>query len=161
MVCLWSKNIIIQSQKTKHKIPLTEKPLRKIISKKILEIIEENKKLKILVFVGMTAEIPTADYVFYIKIKNLGEIYRRFVIRELDKIIDKAKIVKKIIEIEDPQAMKYVIDMNLKLGASFPLSFKNYKEYYMKSKADATKNKFIIKSQDEIIASILKISGKT
>ena len=84
-------DIIEKSQKCLRKMPRTMSQIRKVSDNLIKNYIEKNKNI---VFVGMTAKIPNVDKKYFIKIINFNLVFKRLVLRELDKIIKSEKKIK-------------------------------------------------------------------
>jgi cytidylate kinase len=84
--------IIEDSQNTNKQYPKTINQLKKIEKKIINQYITNNDKI---LFVGMTVNIPMATHKFFIKINNPFIVYKRLLLRELDKIVLNYKKIKK------------------------------------------------------------------
>ena len=139
--------IIEDSQNTNKKLPRTFNQLQKIKKKLAEEYIKENNKI---IFVGMTVDIPQPTHKFFIKIIELENVYKRLLLRELEKIhTNYEKIKKHINEETNPNEIdiQRIADMSLMFPVDYSEFLKDYKENIKKAK----KNKYLIKTQNEII----------
>ena len=150
-----SIDIIEKSQNTKNKLPRTFNSLKKVIKQSINDIIKNNSN-KIIIFVGMTAEISNPDYTYFIKINDLVMVYKRLVLRELNKIISNEKAIKEHIKNEN-NPNEIDIMRFAKMSLVFPVTFKQFKDDYKERLSQAKKNKYKPLLQDEIIEIINKL----
>ena len=93
MKCIDTDDIINKaynrkSQNTSKKIPRTMNQIRKIPNDLIKNCIKKNKNI---VFVGMTSKIPNIDKKYFIKIKEFDIVFKRLLLRELNKIVKSEK----------------------------------------------------------------------
>jgi len=93
MKCIDTDDIINKaynrkSQNTSKKIPRTMNQIRKISNDLIKNCIKKNKNI---VFVGMTSKIPNIDKKYFIKIKEFDIVFKRLLLRELNKIVKSEK----------------------------------------------------------------------
>jgi adenylate kinase family enzyme len=145
--------IIEQSQKTKHKLPKTFKQLQKVKKSIVNKYITKHNRI---VFVGMTADIPNPNYKFFIKITNKDAVFRRLLLRELNKIVSHYNQLKKHIQTE-PDPNEIECQRIAELSVMFPVEYKMFVDDYNENKKKAIKNKYSIKTQDEIIQTINKL----
>jgi len=127
--------------------------MKKIEKKIINKYINDNDKL---IFVGMTADIPTPTHKFFIKITNFSDVYKRLLLRELEKIVLHHKKIKKhIIEENNPKEIdiQRIADMSL----VFPVSYDDFLEDYKERLNGAITKKYLPKIQKQIINTINKI----
>jgi len=139
-------NKIENSQKTNKKIPRTLKNLEKISNDLVNNIIKKNN---IVVFVGMTIKINNPTYKLFIKINDLTETFKRFQLRELDKIINNENIIKKAIKEMTPE--HNFIHRKSELSWHFPVGYNEYKKNYNILLKEAKKKGYDTKTQNEII----------
>ena len=89
---------------TNKKYPRTFNQMKKIEKQIVNEYINNNDKI---IFVGMTADIPTPTHKFFIKITDFTLVYKRLLLRELEKIhINYEKIKRHINEENDPKEIE-------------------------------------------------------
>jgi len=128
----------------------TEKELKKNINIIVNKYIN-NTKYKVIVFVGMTAEIKTKNK-YFIKITDFVKTYKRVSMRELEKIYLNYHKVKKLIEhTKDVDNMDTDIFDITGISLYFPISYKDYIDNYNIMLEDAIKNNYIPMMQSEII----------
>ena len=138
------------------KLPHTDKTLFKI-EKQIVKDIVQKSKVSVIVFVGMTVTIDKPTHKFFIKIpkSELGPVYKRLLSRELDKIYTNYHKMKKTISSEKkPEFLAGKLKEVAKLGVDFPVSFTDFSEDYQERVKEATKKKYVLKTQSQIIAFI-------
>ena len=142
--------IIESSQKTNKKIPRTPAQA-KIIEKRLMdEYIDANDKI---VFAGMTAIVPSPTHKFFVKIDDFTAVYKRLLLRELDKIITHREKIKRYIDKEnDPRRMD--LQWVSKLSVKFPVDYKEFLDDYKERLKSAKKKKYTPKTQDQIISII-------
>jgi len=87
-----SIKIIEDSQYTNKKYTRTFNQMKKIEKKIVNTYINDNDKI---IFVGMTADIPTPTHKYFIKITDFSDVYKRLLLRELEKIVAHHKKNKK------------------------------------------------------------------
>lgn len=139
--------IIERSQRTRHKIPRTYHQMKKVQQQLIQAYIDQHDKI---VFVGMTAEIPSATHQFFIKITDFPAVYKRLLLRELDKIVTNAAKIKSHLEKErNPREIDVARIANLAL--MFPVSYASFLKDYQERLAEAKKKKYVPKTQAELI----------
>jgi len=144
--------IIEKSQNTNNKLPRTLKSLIKIKNKLVNDIINNNN---FIVFVGMTANIQNPTYKFFIKITDFTGVYKRLLLRELNKIIkNKNQIIKHINEETNPNEIDIMRISNL--SVMFPVFYNDFINDYKYRIKKAKEDGYIIKTQDEIINEINK-----
>jgi hypothetical protein len=140
-------DIIEDSQKTTKKIERTMKNLEKISNNIIKEYITSNK---IIVFVGMTAKIPNPTHKFFIKITDFTTVYKRLLLRELDKIVKNEKKIKTVIKnMENPKIN--LIQRTAELSISFPVDYMDFLNDYKMRLKNAKNNNYKPKTQEQII----------
>ena len=145
--------IIENSQKTDKKLPRTFNQLHKIKKQLVNKYLESNDKIA---FVGMTANIPSATHKFFIKITDFTAVYKRLLLRELEKIfINYKKIKNHINEENNPREIdiQRIADMSL----VFPVSYEKFLEDYRERLNKAKEKKYFIKTQEQIIIAINNI----
>jgi len=139
--------IIEDSQTTSNKIPRTMKNIRTICDRLINEYIQNNR---IIVFVGMTAKIPKPTHTFFIKITDFTTVYKRLLLRELDKIIKNKDAIKHAIETMTNPKFN-LIQRTSELSVKFPVNFDDFIADYKERLNDAKKQGYKPKTQDQII----------
>ena len=140
--------IIESSQQTNKKMPRTFKQLQKINKQLVNKYLENNDKIA---FVGMTADIPLPTHKFFIKITDFTSVYKRLLLRELEKIfINYKKIKKHINEENNPKEIdiQRIADMSL----IFPVDYKAFFEDYKERLNEAKKKEYLPKTQEQIIS---------
>jgi len=130
----------------KKNLPQTDNQFYKISDKIVDNFIEKGDVL----FVGMTIEIPNPDYKFFIKIEDLDTVYRRLILRELDKIVEnKANIIKHIKNEKKPEDIH--VSRIAKIGVHVELKYKNFVKMYKEDLKMAKKDGYKPMTQKEII----------
>ena len=156
IVCIDTDNIMEQTKKQVSKILERDFPAK--INKTTLKLIQQ-EELKIvqkyiennafIVFVGMTVKIPNPTYKFFIKIDDHETVYKRLLLRELDKIVINHKKIQTYIKNTNPKEMR--IASVSKQSIQFAEPFDAFLEDYKERLKDAKKQKFLIKTQEQII----------
>jgi len=147
-------NIIETSQKTKDKIPRTRKSLIKIAKQIVNKYITENNNI---IFAGMTVNIPNPDYKFFIKITDFTNIYKRLLLRELDKIVkNKNDIIKHIKTETNPKEIE--VERIAQMSLRFPFEYNDFIQDYKERLQEAKSKGYVVKTQDEIIDFIKKLN---
>lgn len=146
-------DIIEKSQKTSKKMPRTMSQIRKVSNNLIKNYMEKNKNI---VFVGMTAEIPNADKKYFIKITDFNTVFKRLVLRELDKIIKSEKKIKNEVKKMDNPKINH-IQRVAKMSVKFPPSFIDFTNDYKERLKVAKKMGYIPKTQKQLIDLINKL----
>ena len=142
-------DIIEKSQKTDKKIPRTFNQLQKVKKQVIKKIIKDNSNKKI-VFVGMTVDVPNPEHKLFIKITDFTTVYKRLLLRELDKIIKhKKEIINHINNEKDPQEID--IQRTADMSLAFPLEYNEFLQDYKERLQEAKNKKYIPKTQNKII----------
>tara|TARA_Y100001958_G_C20981572_1_gene372546 strand:- start:76 stop:639 length:564 start_codon:yes stop_codon:yes gene_type:complete len=134
-------------------LPKNDTTLHKV-EKQFVQNIIEKSKLNIIVFVGMTVKITNPNHKFFIKINKTdqGNVYKRLLSRELDKIYNNYHKLKKVInDTTNANHINGKIDEIAKLGVHFPVSFEEFIQDYKKRIQDAIKEKYVPKTQLNII----------
>jgi len=154
ILCIDTDNIMKQSIKIIEDSQNTNKPylrtfnqMKKIEKQIINKYINDNDKI---IFVGMTATIPNPTHKFFIKITDLSGVYKRLLLRELEKItLHYKKIKRHIIEENDPKEIdiQRIADMSL----VFPVSYNDFLEDYKERLKEATTKKYLAKTIEQII----------
>jgi len=150
-----SIKIIEDSQNTNKKYPRTFNQMKKIEKQIVNKYINDNDKI---IFVGMTADIPTPTHKFFIKITDYSNVYKRLLLRELEKIVLHHKKIKKhIIEENNPREIdiQRIADMSL----VFPVSYDDFLKDYRERLNKAITKKYLPKTQEQIINTINKIKN--
>lgn len=145
-------NIIENSQKTNKKIPKTDNQLEKIkkqlVDKYLKKYLKNNDKI---VFVGMTTDIPQATHKFFIKITDFTSVFKKLLLRELDKIFVNYKKIKNHINKEsNPKEIN--VEKIADLSLIFPINYNAFLEDYKERLNKAKKNKYLPKTQEQIIS---------
>jgi adenylate kinase family enzyme len=146
--------IIENKQKTTKRNIRTLQNLNKVKSKLVDEYIANNENI---IFVGMTAHIPSPTYKFFIKITDFTTVYKRLLTRELEKIVTNYKKIKEHINEEnDPKRIyiQKIADMSL---LQFPPSYNDFLQDYKDRLKEAVSKKYIPKTQDQLINIINKL----
>jgi hypothetical protein len=118
--------IIENSQQTNKKMPKTLNQLQKIKKLLVNNYLKNNNKIA---FVGMTVDIPSPTHKFFIKITDFTSVYKRLLLRELEKIsINYKKIKKHINEEINPKEIN--IQRISDLSLSFPVGYKDFLKDY-------------------------------
>ena len=139
--------LIEKSQTTANKMPRTMNQIRKISNNLIKNYIEKNKNI---VFVGMTTQIPNVDKKYFIKIIDFDIVFKRLVIRGLDKIIKSEKKIKNEIKKMDNPKNNH-IQRFAKMSVKFPPSYDEFMDDYKERVKTAKKEGYILKTQDQLI----------
>lgn len=103
-----------------------------------------------IAFVGMTADIPLPTHKFFIKITDFTSVYKRLLLRELEKIfINHKKIKQHINDENNPREIdiQRIADMSL----VFPVSYNQFLEDYKERLNTSKKKNFLPKTQEQII----------
>ena len=122
-----------------------------IIKQLVKQYIDNNN---IIVFVGSTVKIPNPTYKFFIKITDFDKTYKRFVIRELDKIYSNYNEIKKYVISTDPYDT--YVQTKFRLTTSFPLTYNEYIMTYNKLLDETHKDNYILKTQEQIMKILSK-----
>jgi hypothetical protein len=134
-------------------MPRTMNQIRKVSNNLIKNYIEKNKNI---VFVGMMVKIPDIDKKFFIKITDFNTVFKRLVLRELDKIIKGEKKIKtEIKKMDNPKINN--IQRVAKMSIKFPPSFMDFTNDYKERLKLAEKMGYIPKTQKQLINSINKL----
>jgi hypothetical protein len=151
IVCIDTDDIISETTQIIHqnKLPNTIHQRRKIANKLVQYYIQKHDKI---VFVGMTLVIPNPTYKFFIKITDFKHSYKRLLLRELDKIVDNSKKIKKHIHDTNPEDI--VVDRIATMSMMFPIRYEYFVDNYKIRLEQAMKDKYVVKTQDQIINSI-------
>lgn len=104
----------------------------------------------IIVFVGMTVTVPHPTHKLFIKVDDFETVYKRLLLRELEKIVDNYSKMKRYIQQhDDPRQMNiYTVSTQ---SVPFPFSYDAFLEDYKERLKEAKENKFIPKTQHDII----------
>lgn len=98
----------------------------------------------------MTVDVPNPQHKLFIKITDFTTVYKRLLLRELDKIVKhKKELIHHINKEKDPQEIdiQRIADMSL----VFPVDYHAFKEDYHERLKEAKKRKYMPKTQHEII----------
>ena len=142
--------MIEKSQTAGTKMPRTLAQLEKVKKQIVKKYLQTNDRI---VFVGMTATIPSPTHVFFIKITDFAAVYKRLLMRELEKITaNTEKIKRHIREESDPREIdvQRIADLSL----VFPVDYKAFLEDYRERLAEARRKKYLVKTQEEILAMV-------
>lgn len=124
-----------------------------LIRERYMQESKDNDKPLVLVGIDSTAE---PDIGFFIKIDDLEATYRRYMIRELNKILNNKTAIKDIIEkTEDPYFIDYDIDMKINAAKFIPYS--TYEANYKTGLEQTKKKDYKILTQKEIIEEIKRL----
>ena len=140
--------MIEDSQKTNKKIPRTSNQLRIMGKKLVNEYIENNDRIA---FVGMTADIPLATHKFFIKITDFTSVYKRLLLRELEKIVANYKKIKKHID-EESNPKEINVQRLAEMSVEFPVDYRSFLEDYRERLSEAKKRNYLPKTQEQIIS---------
>ena len=170
-ICSKIKNILCVDtddimKETKKKIEsIQKKDFPKVIDRhtmKLIKQIEKNivnnyiKNNNIIVFVGMTVKINKPTYKFFIKIDDFTAVYKRLMLRELDKIVTNyIKIKNYINKNNDPNEIN--INNVSSQSIPFPFSYDDFLTEYKERLKQSKKKKYLAKTQEEIIQFIKKL----
>jgi hypothetical protein len=161
-IVLYSKNYVDSLIGTSKAMPRTFNSLLKVQKKKVDELITKHTKngIKIIIFVGVpfmtNTALNDANPRYFIKLDDIGAIYRRVFLRETDKIVRKYDKIKKSIS-EKKMEEEELDDMVLRatnLALNYPPEFTDYQKLYKHKLARARKNNYKIATQDEIIKAV-------
>ena len=156
ILCIDTDDIMEQTKKNVSKILGSEFPAK--INKLTLKLIqqEENKIVQnyiknnnIVVFVGMTVNIPNPTYKFFIKIDDFETVYKRLLLRELDKIVLNHKKIKTYIKNTNPKEMN-IFNVSHQ-SILFPSTYDSFLQDYKERLQEAKKQKYLCKTEKEII----------
>jgi len=142
--------IIENSQQTNKKMPRTVKQVQKIEKKLVDKYLKDNDKI---VFVGMTVDIPLATHKFFIKITDFTSVYKRLLLRELEKIFINYKKIKKHIK-EENNPKEINIYQIAEMSVVFPADYRMFLEDYKERLNEAKKKDYSPKTQEQIISII-------
>jgi len=124
-----------------------------IMEKKIVkEYIDNNK---IIIFAGMTVDIPNPTHKFFIKIDDPNTVYKRLLLRELEKIITNNKNIQNYINITNPSEIN--INNISKQSIPFPVSYNDFLDDYKERLKEAKKHNYKVLTQEKIIETITKM----
>jgi len=124
--------------------------IKKIEKSIVNEYIKNNNKI---LFTGMNVDIPNPTHKYFIKIENLQTVYKRLLLRELEKINMNYQKLKKYINFGDNLNEKNIRAVaNMSVG--FPYSYDMFLEDYQMLLKIAKDKKYQIKTQDQIIKDI-------
>ena len=163
VVCIDTDDIMEQTKKIVCNILGRDFPAK--INKTTLKLIqrEETKivqkyidKNAIVVFVGMTVKIPNPTYKFFIKINDPETVYKRLLLRELEKIVSNHKKIQIYIKHTNPKEMRIAAVSKQAVPFGF-VSFDEFLEDYKERIQEAKTQKYLIKTQDQIIDFINKL----
>ena len=163
VVCIDTDDIMEQTKKIVSNILGRDFPAK--INKTTLKLIqrEETKivqkyidKNAIVVFVGMTVKIPNPTYKFFIKINDPETVYKRLLLRELEKIVSNHKKIQTYIKHTNPKEMRIAAVSKQAVPFGF-VSFDEFLEDYKERIQEAKTQKYLIKTQDQIIDFINKL----
>jgi len=164
-IVLEAKNYVDSLIGTKDEMPRTFNSVNKVIKKIVDNLISNHFKngKKIIIFVGVrfivNTQLNNAHYRYFIKINNLGSIFRRVFIRETDKIIANGQKIKALIS--NPKVEEIELDDMVNritnLALPYPPEFEQYKKHYKRGLSIARKNNYKIFSQEDIISKINKL----
>ncbi len=150
-----AKNYIDSLKGTKKEMPANWESLQKVISKMVDDLIKKHRKNKekIIVFVGMTAKMPTPQHKLFIKLEDMEMVFRRVMKRELEKMIENKDKMLAILEDKNipTEEIDDLINRAGNLAIPFPSDFETYNNFYQEELNKASKNKYQIKTQQEII----------
>lgn len=159
IVCIDTDDIMYQTFNhiENNGLPQNNRTFNKIEKRIKAEYIKQNQG-KIIVFSGMTVEIPEADQKYFIKIDDLGSVFKRLMLRELEKIYQNYNQIKKVIKSsKDIENLGLEIENAAKLGVSFPTHFQEFKRDYESMTKKMIKKGYQVKTQKEIISDLLKL----
>ena len=142
--------IIENSQQTNKKMPKTLHQLLKIKKLLVNNYLKNNNKIA---FVGMTVDMTDdiLTHKFFIKITDFTSVYKRLLLRELEKISINYKKIKKHIN-EETNPKKINIQRIAELSLSFPVDYKDFLEDYKERLNDAKLKNYLVKTQEHIIS---------
>ena len=153
ILCIDTDNIMKKARKIGNNTNNINK-LKKIEQMLINKYIEKNDKIA---FVGMTIDIPLSTHKYFIKITDFTLVFKRLLLRELDKIYENYNKIKKHIK-EENNPKEINIERIAELSVIFPPNYKAFLEDYKDRLNEAKKNKYIPKTQDEIIKIVNKLN---
>ena len=129
-------------------MPNTNKQLQKVKKQLVNKYLKNNDKIA---FVGMTADIPLLTHKYFIKITDFMSVYKRLLLRELEKIfINYKKIKKRVNEENNPKEIR--ISRIAELAIRFPINYKPFLELYKERLKEAKKKNYLPKTQEQIIS---------
>lgn len=141
-------------------MPKYQKLVQKVATENAKKIISRHREQKTpAVFVGVTlGDIPGMDQRFFIKIekKNMENVYRRVIKRELKKIEDHTAQLKKLIESAPvDQIAPEMRSIHIE-AVDLTMPFSAYKFMYAEAVKSERKRGFKVLSQDAIIQHLKK-----
>lgn len=98
----------------------------------------------------MTAEIPTPTHKLFIKITDFTSVYKRLLLRELEKIYLNYKKIKKHINKEN-NPKEIDIQRIAEMSLIFPVDYNAFLQDYNERLINAKKEKYLPKTQKQII----------
>ncbi len=136
------------------------KKKEKLEDDRIQELVDKYAESKILVFVavGLNMKILTDSTHYFMKIDNLEKTFRRFQMRELDKIVQNEKRIRSLIKNAPVERIKGDIDSAVEYVVGF-WEFKDFKKRYEDMLKQAHHNHSSVKSQEGIFEDI-KLANK-
>lgn len=156
VLCVDADDIMEQTKKNVSKILGSEFPAK--INKRTIKLIqrEENKIVRdyvknsdIVVFAGMVVDMPDPTYKFFIKIDDFETVYKRLLLRELEKIVLNHKKIETYIKNTNPKEMN-IFNVSHQ-SIPFPSTYVSFLQDYKERLQDAKKQKYMPKTQNEII----------
>jgi hypothetical protein len=130
-------------------LPKTSKQVAKLCKQRVDSIIREAQG--VVVFVGMTVKIPKPDYKFFIQVSDLGILYKRLTLREMQKIVDKQSEVEQFLENTDDPKQFGLIQRITEQSVKFPIDFLELKKDYQERVKKARAKGYKIKHQQDIV----------
>lgn len=109
-----------------------------------------------IVFVGMTATIPNPTHKFFIKVDDFESVYKRLLLRELEKITTHYSKIKKYIKQHEDVSQMNIYNVSTQ-SLPFPVTYASFIDDYKEQLKEAKKNKYTPKTQHEIIHYINKL----
>ena len=102
----------------------------------------------------MTVNIPNPTYKFFIKIDDFEKVYKRLLLRELEKIVLNHNKIKTYIKNSNPREMN-IFNVSHQ-SILFPSTYDSFLEDYKERLREARNQKYLPKTQKQIIDFINK-----
>jgi len=97
----------------------------------------------------MTVNIPNPTYKFFIKIDDFETVYKRLLLRELDKIVLNNSKIKTYIKNTNPREMN-IFNVSHQ-SILFPSTYDSFLQDYKERLQEAKEQKYLSRTQKQII----------
>lgn len=130
-------------------LPDAARKLRCTVPQLVRKLIRDHNPI---VFAGMTAAVPRATHRFFIKITDHPTTYRRLMLRELDKVVDRAPEIRRQFRTADVKRLNilHIARNSVPLSASYADYLRDYRE----RAAKARRKGYTVLEQQDILQEI-------